>query len=119
MHTGRLYVGRKPRSERKASATEIIDRLREATRDLQGIALFMQAAQDVQIDSRVSRTQYQYTLQDADSSELADWAPKLVEKFNTVPELADVASDQQSRGLQLRIDVDRSKASRLNIIQQP
>ncbi|MDB6067450.1 MAG: Acriflavin resistance protein, partial [Pedosphaera sp.] len=118
VNTGRMYIGLKPRDQRKASASDIIDRLREATAKVSGIALFMQAAQDVQIDSRVSRTQYQYTLQDADSSELADWAPKLVEKFNTLPELADVASDQQSGGLQLSIDVDRSQASRLNIIQQ-
>ena len=62
VNSGRLYINLKPRDERKASATEIIDRLREATKDVQGISLFMQAVQDVQIDSRVSRTQYQYTL---------------------------------------------------------
>ncbi len=118
MNTGRLYVGLKPRNERKASATEIIDRLREATRDLQGISLFMQAAQDVQIDSRVSRTQYQYTLQDADESELAEWAPKLLAQLRQQPELADAASDQQSTGLQIMVDVDRDKASRLNILPQ-
>ncbi len=76
----------------------------------------MQAAQDVQIDSRVSRTQYQYTLQDADSEELAQWAPKLLAKMDSLPELADVATDQQSSGLQLYVDVDRNQASRLNIL---
>src|SRR5258708_1540687 len=78
VNSGRLYFNLKPRNQRKAGAGEIIDRLREATKDVEGISLFMQAAQDVQIDSRVSRTQYQYTLQDADESELAAWAPKLL-----------------------------------------
>ena len=70
MNSGRLYISLKPRDERKASATEIIDALARSNRDVQGISLFMQAVQDVQIDSRVSRTQYQYTLQDADEAEL-------------------------------------------------
>jgi len=116
VNSGRIYIVLKPRDERKAGAAEIIDRLRAATRDVQGISLFMQAAQDVQIDSRVSRTQYQYTLQDADTDELALWAPKLLARMQTLPELADAASDQQSGGLQLYIDVDRSQASRLNIL---
>ncbi len=116
VNSGRLYINLKPRDQRKASAAEIIDRLREATKNVQGISLYMQAAQDVQIDSRVSRTQYQYTLQDADADELAQWAPKLLDKLGTLPELADTASDQQSGGLQLFIDVDRSQASRLNIL---
>jgi multidrug efflux pump len=118
VNSGRLYIDLKPRSDRKAGAAEIIDRLREATKDVQGISLFMQSVQDVQIDSRVSRTQYQYTLQDADEAELGIWAPKLMEKFGTLPELADVASDQQTGGLQLTVDVDRDKASSLNIIPQ-
>jgi multidrug efflux pump subunit AcrB len=116
VNSGRLYINLKPRDERKASAAEIIDRLREATKDVEGISLYMQAAQDVQIDSRVSRTQYQYTLQDADSGELGQWAPKLLAKINSLPDLADVATDQQTGGLQLYIDVDRSLASRLNIL---
>ena len=118
VNTGRLYISLKPRNQRKASAAEVIARLREATKDLEGISLFMQAAQDVQLDSRVSRTQYQYTLQDADESELAQWAPKLLEKLRSSPEMTDVATDQQSQGLQLSIDVDRDKASRLNILPQ-
>ena len=81
VNTGRLYINLKPRDQRKASASEIIDRLREATKDVEGISLFMQAVQDVQIDSRVSRTQYQYTLEDADETELAEWAPKLLDKL--------------------------------------
>jgi multidrug efflux pump subunit AcrB len=78
----------------------------------------MQAAQDVQIDSRVSRTQYQYTLQDANAEELAEWAPKLLAALRACPELADVASDQQSGGLQVSVEVDRLKAARLNIQMQ-
>ncbi len=118
VNTGRLNIALKPRDERKASASEIIDRLRIATRNIEGISLFMQAVQDVQIDSRVSRTQYQYTLQDADEAELADWAPELLEKLRQLPELADVASDQQSGGLQLSVDVDREQASRYGVTMQ-
>ena len=116
VNTGRIYIGLKPRDQRLASATEIIDRLREATRNVEGISLFMQAVQDVQIDSRVSRTQYQYTLQDADEAELAAWAPKLLEHLRQQPEMVDVASDQQIGGLQVMVDVDRDAASRLNVL---
>ena len=118
VNTGRLYINLKPRDQRRASVSEIIDRLREATRDAEGISLFMQAVQDVQIDSRVSRTQYQYTLEDADESELSQWAAKLLAKLRSLPELVDLATDQQSSGLQLRIDVDRDTASRLNVLPQ-
>jgi hydrophobe/amphiphile efflux-1 (HAE1) family protein len=118
VNSGRLYINLKPRDRRQAGAAEIIDRLRAATDSVQGISLFMQAAQDVQIDSRVSRTQYQYTLQDADVAELTDWAPKLLAALRNRPELADVASDQQSGGLQVKVDVDRERASRLNVLAQ-
>ncbi|HVY71890.1 MAG TPA: multidrug efflux RND transporter permease subunit, partial [Verrucomicrobiae bacterium] len=118
VNSGRLYITLKPREQRKADAREIIDRLREATKDVEGISLYMQAVQDVQIDSRISRTQYQYTLQDANEEELAEWAPKLLEKLRTVPELTDVASDQQSAGYEVMVDVDRDKASRHNILPQ-
>ena len=115
VNTGRLYINLKPRDKRRASVSEVIDRLREATKDVQGISLFMQAVQDVQIDSRVSRTQYQYTLEDADETELSQWASKLLAKLRTLPALADLATDQQSNGLQLSIDIDRNTASRLNV----
>jgi hydrophobe/amphiphile efflux-1 (HAE1) family protein len=118
MNSGRLYINLKPRDKRSASATEIIERLREATQGLEGISLFMQAVQDVQIESRVSRTQYQYTLQDADEAELGDWANRLQNKLRELPQLADVATDQQPNGLQVSVDVDREKASRLNILTQ-
>jgi multidrug efflux pump len=118
VNSGRLYINLKPRDQRKAGVSEIIGRLREATKDVQGISLFMQAVQDVQIDSRVSRTQYQYTLEDADEAELSQWASKLLAKLRTLPDLVDLATDQQSNGLQLSIDVDRDTASRLNILPQ-
>jgi hydrophobe/amphiphile efflux-1 (HAE1) family protein len=118
VNTGRLYINLKPRDQRQASASQVIDRLREATKDVAGISLFMQAVQDVQIDSRVSRTQYQYTLQDADESELSQWASKLLAKLRTLPDLTDLATDQQANGLQLSIDVDRDTASRLNVLPQ-
>jgi len=118
INSGRLYINLKPRNQRKATAGEIVERLREATASVQGISLLMQAAQDVQIDSRVSRTQYQFTLQDADREELAEWSAKLLEKLQTQPELTDVASDQQQNGLRVSVEVDREKASRLNILPQ-
>ena len=118
VNSGRLYINLKPRDRRKAGAEEIIDRLRAATEPVQGISLFMQAAQDVQIDSRVSRTQYQYTLQDADVAELGNWAPQLLAALRARPELTDVASDQQTGGLQVSVEVDRQKASRLNVMPQ-
>ena len=118
VNSGRLYINLKPRDNRQASADQIIARLRAATDSVQGISLFMQAAQDVQIDSRISRTQYQYTLTDADVVELSEWAPKLLNVLRNRPELTDVASDQQSGGLQVSVEVDREKASRLNVLTQ-
>ncbi len=107
----------KPHDQR-ANAEKIIERLRNATRDVEGVSLFMQAAQDLQIDARVSRTQYQYILQDADAAELGEWTPKVVQKLGQLPQLSDVASDQQVNGLQLNVDVNREEASRLNILTQ-
>jgi hydrophobe/amphiphile efflux-1 (HAE1) family protein len=118
VNSGRLYVNLKPRDRRKLSAAQIIERLRTATESVEGISLFMQAAQDVQIDSRISRTQYQYTLQDADVGELEEWAPKLLAAMRNQPALTDVATDQQSHGLQVSVEVDRQKASRLNVLTQ-
>jgi len=116
VNSGRLYITLKPRNQRAASAQEIVTRLRAATAGVQGISLLMQAAQDVQIDSRVSRTQYQYTLEDSDSGELAEWSSKLLAQLNAQPELADVASDQQQGGWQVSVSVDRAKAARYNVL---
>jgi len=85
VNSGRLYITLKSRDQRAASAQEIVTRLRDATAGVQGISLLMQAAQDVQIDSRVSRTQYQYTLEDSDSDELAAWSSKLLAKLSEQP----------------------------------
>jgi hydrophobe/amphiphile efflux-1 (HAE1) family protein len=115
MNSGRLYITLKPHNHRTASATEIMQRLREATRATEGISLYMQAVQDVQIESRVSRTQYQYTLQDANEEELAESSDKLLAQLRTLPELTDVATDQQPNGLQLSLNIDREKASRLGV----
>ncbi len=118
LNTGRLSIMLKPLDERKARAPEIAERIRVATAGVTGISLFLQAAQDLQLDTRVSRTQFQYVLTDASLEELVEWVPKLVAKLQELPELADVASDQQAAGLQLNVDVDRDKASRLGVQQQ-
>jgi multidrug efflux pump subunit AcrB len=115
VNTGRLYIVLKPRDERQSSADQIMARLREATKDIQGISLFMQSVQDLQIDTKVSRTQYQYILEDSNSGELAEWTPKFLDRLKKIPELSDVASDQQTNGLQTIIDIDREKASRLGV----
>jgi multidrug efflux pump len=117
-NSGRVSIALKPRSERKASASEIIARLKERAAGLEGIALYLQPVQDLQIDARVSRTQYQYTLEDPDLEELQAWAPRVLARLQTLPELRDVASDQQSNGLQLRVDIDRDTAARLGIQPQ-
>ena len=115
VNTGRLYIILKPREKRKSSADQIMARLREATKNLEGISLFMQSVQDLQIDTRVSRTQYQYVLEDTNSDELAQWTPKFLEELKKSPGLSDVASDQQSQGQQVVVDIDREKASRLGV----
>src|SRR5438132_13283878 len=115
VNTGRLYIVLKPRDERQSGADEIMARLHEATKDIQGISLFMQSVQDLQIDTKVSRTQYQYILQDSSSAELAEWTPKFLDRLKKIPELSDVASDQQTNGLQTVIDIDREKASRFGV----
>jgi multidrug efflux pump subunit AcrB len=118
VNTGRLFIAHKRATGRTASASAIISRLRDATHNVEGISLFMQPVQDVQIDSRVSRTQFQYTLQDADEAELAEWAPKLLAKLRAQPGLIDIASDQQSGGLQLSVNIDREKATNFNVTTQ-
>jgi multidrug efflux pump len=118
LNTGRLSINLKPRNRRSASAADIIARLRDSVGKVEGIALYMQAVQDLQIDSRVSRTEYQYILQDADAGELAEWTPKLVDRLRAAPELNDVASDQQNAGFQVDVAVDRDKASRLDVVPQ-
>ncbi len=118
INTGRLTIVLKPRAARRSSAEEVMTRLREKTANLEGISLFMQAVQDLQLDSRVSRTQYQYVLQAADPAELGQWSDKFLAKLRTLPELTDVASDQQAGGMQLNVVVDRDQASRYSVLTQ-
>jgi multidrug efflux pump len=118
LSTGRLSIALRPREERHADAQAIIDRLGVKLRALTGVTTYLQAVQDLQIESRVSRTQYQYTLEDADPAELAAHAPRVLERLRQLPELADVASDQQIGARQLTLVVDRDSAARLGITAQ-
>jgi multidrug efflux pump len=115
---GRVTILLKPRSKRSASAADVIARLAPKVAAVEGITLHLQAVQDLQIDSRVSRTQYQYTLEDADPEELRVVAPKLLAALKAQPELEDVASDQQSEALGVSLDIDRDNASRLGVVPQ-
>jgi HAE1 family hydrophobic/amphiphilic exporter-1 len=115
LNTGRFYLTLKPRSERNASAGEIISRLRKATQNVEGVKLYLQAAQDITVGGRAGRSQFQYTLQDPDIAELNAWAPKLLEKLKTLPDLRDVATDQQAAGMTLTLDINRDQASRYGL----
>jgi multidrug efflux pump len=115
LNTGTMFIELKPITERRASADEVIARLRPKLARVPGISLFLQAQQDVRIGGRFTRTQYQYALQDADLDELGRWAPRVVERLRHLHELKDVASDQQTAGLALAIDIDRDTAARLGI----
>src|SRR6185369_6466739 len=110
VNSGRIQVNLKPHDERKANASDIIRRLQPQLDNVEGITLFMQPIQDLTVDDRVSRTQFQYSLEDADPKELNTWAPRLVEKLQALPELRDVASDQQTEGLQANLVIDRDTA---------
>ena len=117
VNTGRITVALKPHGQRDGAAA-VIARLRAAVADVQGVSVHLQAVQDVQIDARVGRTQYQYVLQDADPAELATWTQRLITALRARPELADVASDQQPDGQQLYLRIDRDAASRLHVLPQ-
>ena len=118
MNSGRIQINLKPLSQRKASASEVIRRLQPELAAVEGATLFMQPVQDLTVEDRVSRTQYQYSLEDPDGGELALWAPRFVERLQRLPELRDVASDQQTAGLQAHVVLDRTTASRLGITPQ-
>jgi hydrophobe/amphiphile efflux-1 (HAE1) family protein len=113
-NTGRLYIVLKPRGKRDG-VMKVMARLSSAAQQVSGISLYLQPSQDLQIDTRVSRTQFQYLLEDVDASTLRLWAPKLLAKLRGEPALADVASDQQDLGLELSMTIDRVAASRLNV----
>jgi hydrophobic/amphiphilic exporter-1 (mainly G- bacteria), HAE1 family len=115
LNNGRMFITLKPREQRSASATEIIRRLEPKLAQVEGAALFLQPAQDINVGGRLTRTQYQYTLQDGDIEELNEWAPKLLAKFRTLPQLADLATDQQTNGTTLTLGIDRDQAARFGI----
>jgi multidrug efflux pump len=118
LNSGRIQINLKPLEDRGLSASEVIHRLQPQLAKVEGIRLYMQPVQDLTVEDRVSRTQYQYTLEDADPKELAEWTPRFVERLAAIPVLRDVASDQQNAGLQIRISLDRTTASRLGITPQ-
>jgi multidrug efflux pump len=114
-NTGRLFCSLKPRSERDVSADQVIARLRGPLSKVPGASLYLQAVQDVRMGGRLSGAQYQYTLQSADLGELTTWAPRLLRKMRTMPEVRDVSSDQLNHGLQTTLVIDRDTASRLGV----
>jgi multidrug efflux pump subunit AcrB len=118
LNTGNVFIELKPRSQRKQTADQVITELRPRLAQVPGIALYLQSVQDVRVGGRAARTQYQYTLQDASLEELETWAPRMLEKLKTLPELRDVATDQQTAALQLVVNVDRDTAGRLGITAQ-
>ena len=118
INSGRIQINLKPLEDRRVSASDVIRRLQPQLAAVHGITLFMQPVQDLTVEDRVSRTQYQYSLESADPDELHTWAPRLLDKLQTLPQLRDVASDQQNGGLLAALVIDRDTASRLGITPQ-
>jgi multidrug efflux pump len=115
LNSGRILINLKSRDQRKADIGTIMRRIQNSTASLTGITLYMQPVQDLTIEGTVSRTQYQFILQDADPAQLAEWTPKLVDKLNSLPQLADVASDISNQGLSVFVEIDRDQAARFGI----
>jgi multidrug efflux pump len=115
LNSGRMSINLKPVAERKLSASDVIRRLQTNLNQVEGVELFMEPVQNITVDDRVSRTQYQYTLEDPDPNELNLWTGRLVDKMKQLPQLADVATDQQTGGLAVSLVIDRVTASRLGI----
>ncbi|MCW2238846.1 multidrug efflux RND transporter permease subunit [Azospirillum canadense] len=115
---GRFFITLKPRGQRKASADAIINRLRPQVAQVRGVRLYLQAAQDINIGGRASNAQYQYTLQDANLDELNSWAPKVLARLGTLPELRDLSSDQQTNATTATLTIDRDQAARFGIQPQ-
>jgi multidrug efflux pump len=115
LNSGRISINLKPLKQRSLSASDVIRRLQNKLADVKDIQLFMQPVQNITIDDRVSRTQYQYTLEDADQNELNQWAAQFVDRLKQLPELEDVATDQQLGGLAVSLVIDRVTASRLGV----
>jgi len=117
-NVGRIQINLKPLDERDADASAIIRRLQPKLASVSGITLYMQPVQDLSVENRVSRTQYQYTLEDANATELAQWVPRVISELNKLPVLRDVASDQGTGSLEADLVVDRNTASRLGVTPQ-
>ena len=115
LNSGRMSINLKPVGTRNLNASDVIRRLQTSLKPVEGIELFMEPVQDITVDDRVSRTQYQYTLEDPDANELNLWTGRLVDKMKQLPQLADVATDQQTGGLAVSLIIDRVSASRLGI----
>jgi multidrug efflux pump len=115
LNSGRILINLKPLEERGINASEVIRRLQPELEKVDGITLYMQPVQDLTVEDRVSRTQYQYTLEDPDLNELNEWTTKLLDKLKQIPELRDVATDQQNGGLAAALVIDRVTASRMGI----
>ena len=115
MNSGRIQINLKPLADRKVSASDVIRRLQPELAKIDGITLYMQPVQDLTVEDRVSRTQFQYSLEDVDPKELGQWVPRFVDKLKTLPELRDVATDQLNDGLLATLTIDRDTASRLGI----
>jgi hydrophobic/amphiphilic exporter-1 (mainly G- bacteria), HAE1 family len=115
LNNGFVIIGLKPRDERDVTADQVIDRLRKKIATVPGGTLFLQAAQDLNVGGRLARTQYQYTLQDSNLDELNVWAPRLLEQLKKLPQLRDVASDQQNSSTKLALVIDRDQAARFGI----
>jgi multidrug efflux pump len=118
LNSGRVLINLKPLEKRDATALGVMQRLQPKLDDIDDIALFMQPIQDLTVEDRVSRTQYQYTLEDPDANELRLWAGKFMEKLQALPQLRDLATDDQPGGLQTKLVIDRQTASRLGITPQ-
>jgi HAE1 family hydrophobic/amphiphilic exporter-1 len=117
-NNGRMFISLKPREERTEHADQIIARLRTQLDKVEGAKLFLQAAQDVRVGGRPSRTQFQYTLQGTDIQQLNEWAPKMLDKLKSLPQLRDVATDQQTEGTTLTLTINRDQASRYGLTPQ-
>ncbi|WP_298254130.1 efflux RND transporter permease subunit [Bradyrhizobium sp.] len=118
LNSGRLYITLKPHDERDADAQHIIARLRPKLAKVEGATLYMQATQDVRLGGRATRTQFEFTLQDANLDELNQWGPKILARMETLPQLRDVATDQQTEGTTLQLEINRDTAARYGITPQ-
>jgi multidrug efflux pump len=116
LNSGRIQINLKPLAQRNANASDVIRGLQPELAKVDGISLFMQPVQDLTVEDRVSRTQFQYSLEDVDAKELAYWTPRFIDKLSSLPDVRDVASDQLNQGLLATLTIDRDTASRLGVL---